>query len=656
VVRWTVVMTVGLLALSLSTDRGLWLVFPGPVTHQHGTIETDCASCHAAGAGGVAHWISTAVTGQHGASDSQRCLECHNLGPSGMIAHSLPAEALAQKTEQLAARNLDTSRPLRFTLASLGPGIPLQAQGELACAVCHQEHLGANHDLAALSNNQCQTCHLVQFERFAEGHPPLGMYPYGRRTRIIFDHKVHRDEYFVDEERVFSCVDCHAPESTGRTMTVKSFETTCSNCHESDVESAGKRGIAFLNLPGIDGLGLRRVGIDIGQWPKVAKPRAPSPFVDFLLVGDERLSDQDRQMIAGIQNAKIDGSGRSHGDQQAIGRYAWSLKLLLNDLRSSGHRAIEARLSSERLLGEGELPAGLVGNLASGLQRETLSAAIDEWFPNLAQEVAVFGRVTGNLDRLQDMNRDHWAAINRGLRDLSRRTQNSARTSRSSASSTKMKEEKWVREGGWYTVSQDASIRYRSRGHADPFVRAWFDLTGTFAHTGEPAGDAASAAESLFDGLRDMSATGKCALCHSIDPDTSSHGPLGASRKMNWKPFAPEANRRLPTEFRHQPHFSLDDPELCDTCHKIRDFDEDQFNAAYAETELPEGHVLNFEPIGLSVCGSCHTQNAAGDDCVACHNYHLGESTPMYLTASSSGHAGEAGIDDADNPDDEIDE
>ena len=72
----------------------------------------------------------------------------------------------------------------------------------------------------------------------------------------------------------------------------------------------------------------------------------------------------------------------------------------------------------------------------------------------------------------------------------------------------------------------------------------------------------------------------------------------------------------------------------------MRESDE-EFSDAYDETASPEGHVLNFEPIALNVCGGCHTQNAAGDDCVKCHNYHLGKSTPMYLTATSGSHAGD---------------
>jgi len=208
-------MTVGLLALGLAGNKGLDFVFPGPLSHQHGTLENDCASCHSAAIGGPAHWVSTALAGDDRASDTERCLGCHNLGTSSNLAHSLASKDLARTTERLQTRDLGSSRPFRFTLAKLGPGIPTQEGGELACAICHQEHLGPDHNLTALANDQCQVCHLVQFNTFADDHPPLGDYPYGRRTRIAFNHQSHREDYYPDDDReVFSCVGCHAPEPT----------------------------------------------------------------------------------------------------------------------------------------------------------------------------------------------------------------------------------------------------------------------------------------------------------------------------------------------------------------------------------------------------------------------------------------------------------
>jgi len=632
-VRWTIAMTIGLLALGLAGNRGLDFIQPGPVTHQHGTIEKDCSSCHSAGVGGPAHWVRTALTGADRESDSERCLGCHNLGESSNIAHSIPSKDLARTTARLEARETERSRPLRFALASIGPGIPVRDGGELACAVCHREHQGAEADLTALTNDQCQVCHLVQFDRFAKDHPALGDYPYGRRTRIAFNHQSHQEDYFPDEDREgFSCVGCHAPEPTGRTMSVLPFETSCNDCHDGDVGSAGKGGMAFFNVPGIDVRGLRGVGINPGQWPHVEKPKAPSPFVDFLLAGDDRLSNEDRKTVAGLGGDFSDVPGKTNFEQLAIGRYVWAMKLLLHDLRTNGHASLEARLRSEGMIGEHALPTGLLSDLLNGLGSETIHAAIDDWFPDLNREVEAFNRITGELDALQDMDRDHWARLNQTLRDLARQRGDSAGSRRA----RKSPEESWVREGGWYRSQKDAAIRYRSRGHADPFVRAWFDLSGSFAHTGDNAGDAASAAERIFAGLRKTNATGKCSLCHSVDSVASVYGTLGPANAVNWQTSTPEPTRQLPTEFRHQPHFSLDNAEVCDTCHTMREIDSDEFEQAYDDDAVPTGHLLNFSPIELRVCGECHTERAASDNCVTCHNYHLGETMPIYLSATSA--------------------
>ena len=631
--RWVISLTVGLLAFSLAGERSLDFIFPGPVTHHHGTVEKDCTRCHAAAGGGFTHWVTTGLAGTDRASDSERCLDCHDLGPSSTIAHSIDESELAKITDRVSQASRTTSRPFRFALARLGPGTPVRETGGLACAVCHQEHQGAEHDLTKLTNDQCQVCHLEQFDRFAQDHPPLGVYPYGRRTRIIFNHRSHLEDYFPDEEREdLSCVSCHAPDPTGRTMGVNDFTATCGDCHDDDVRTAGKGGIAFINLPALDVRGLRRTGIDPGQWPNVEKPRATSPFVSLLLADDERLSDDDRKAILELGSGPVSVSDLSQFERLAIGRWAWTFKQLLFDLRGNGHAAIEGRLLSSRLTGDARPTKEALGHLTNSLDRETIRVAIDQWFPDLTREIEAFRRVTEGLEHLDEMDTGHWAKLNSELRDLAR--QRVGRNQRASTGNSGS-EERWVRQGGWYRTSRDAAIRYRSHGHADPFVRAWFDLATTYAHTSDPGGDAAGAAQRLFEGLRASNASGSCVLCHSIDPATSESGSSGRSHVVNWKPFTPDPNRKPATEFRHRPHFSLDDASRCDTCHRMREADEDVFEEAYADDADPSGHLLDFEPIGLATCGDCHTRRAAGDDCVTCHNYHLGETQPIHLTATT---------------------
>ncbi len=631
-VRVVVALTVGVLAIFLGGDGALDFVHPGPVTKHHGTIEGDCVRCHAAGAGGFSHWIGMAFAETERASDSERCLECHDLGASNLLPHSLPAVELAETTARFREREIEGSAPLRVTLASLGPARSVRAGAELTCAVCHQEHQGVDHELTSLSNDQCQVCHAIQFDRFEEDHPALGLYPHGRRTRIAFDHATHIEEYFPGEEREdISCVTCHAPDATGRTMDVNEFATSCADCHDGDVRSAGSTGIAFLNLPAIDARGLRRSGIDPGQWPAIERARPPSPFIGLLLAGDSRWQSDDPAATSDAMTRADNAASLDPEERQQVGRWVWAYKSLLLELRNDGHRTIANRIASDAITADA-LGPGDRANLLSGIDRALVASTVDTWFPDLEREMSVFDRVTGELEDLGQMERRHWEAIGAGMRDLA-----GARGGRGRASSGDAKGgDRWVREGGWYRSGKDASIRYRSRGHADPFLRTWFDVAAAVAQTGDAGSEATFAANALFAGLRRESTTGSCTLCHSIDTGETEDGVAGSFNQVAWRPHRPDPHRKRATEFRHMPHFSLDNAGTCDTCHTLRESDPDAFAEAYEADASTWGHALNFEPVGRETCGDCHTREAAGDDCVACHNYHLGDTRPIHLTATLS--------------------
>lgn len=628
-VRIAVAITLGVLGVALGGSGALDFVAPGPVTRHHGTIDQECARCHAAGEGGLAHWIGMAIAREDRVSDSERCLACHDLGPQSTLPHSVPAPRLAAATERLADQAGESDAPLRLTLASLGPARSVRAGAELPCAVCHQEHGGSEAELTRLSNDQCQVCHTLQFDRFERDHPPLGDYPYGRRTRIRFDHAMHIEELFDGD---IDCVTCHAPEATGRTMDVNPFAVSCAgSCHDhvDHVRSVGPSGIPFLNLPDIDASGLRRSGVDPGQWPAITRPRNPSPFIHFLLAADERLPARDRATVASLGRDLRNAASQAHDQREAVGRWVWSYKRLLLELKRDGQPAVASRVLSPALL-DGNLGEAERANLTRGLDHALVGNAIDDWFPDLAREVAIFDRITRDLDDLSLMTRSHWRSLQEGLRDLARQRSGSRRPS---AGSEKGMAD-WVRDGGWYRNGSDASIRYRSTGHADAFLRTWFDVAGAFPNPDASSIDTAETARGLFDGLRSENTTGSCTLCHSIDEDIASVGEPVASLAVAWEPYRPDPSERRATEFRHLPHFSLDQGGRCDSCHRIREDSSEAFELAYAEGAQAHGHTLNFDPIALETCGSCHTREGAGDDCVACHNYHLGQTAPVHVTVA----------------------
>ena len=186
--------------------------------------------------------------------------------------------------------------------------------------------------------------------------------------------------------------------------------------------------------------------------------------------------------------------------------------------------------------------------------------------------------------------------------------------------------ESFVERGGWYWQASDGSLRYRPRGHADPFVRAWLDLAGELA--GGPAESAREPARALFAALAGSAAPGRCALCHSVDELPGAHGP---TPRMNWTGWRAQTSRHPPTRFAHRPHLSLQDRQGCTTCHAPEP--DADYAASFAHRDPQGPFASGFRPMPRTLCASCHTRDAAGDACTSCHRYHWGEFAPAFAAS-----------------------
>lgn len=225
-----------------------------------------CHICHAKAEGGLASLVQAAFGGGVGAPQSQQCLECHteDLGETALFAHALPPDGLASHTEDASAEPFKARRSLSLALASLSPGVKTGAGGEMACAACHREHHGAEFDLKFLDNQQCQTCHVKQFDHFAGGHPEFSTvasakgydYPYRRRTRIIYDHASHERDYFQREEiRAHApgdCRSCHDIAPGASVTSLRPYEEMCAACHNSNIVAGRSSWIPVFAFPSIE--------------------------------------------------------------------------------------------------------------------------------------------------------------------------------------------------------------------------------------------------------------------------------------------------------------------------------------------------------------------------------------------------------------------
>jgi hypothetical protein len=180
----------GTLCVILSADWRNEVLLPGALTTHHAPIleradETKgCANCHAAGSQTFGEWLHhVADESLAEPTQTQLCMECHAKQiPQkwATAAHSVAPEELqlVSGVEEVTSRRID----------------PLQS---LACATCHREHHGAEHDLTWMSDKACQACHKEQYHSFAVGHPEFENWPTKRRTRIAFDHAAHEAKHFA---------------------------------------------------------------------------------------------------------------------------------------------------------------------------------------------------------------------------------------------------------------------------------------------------------------------------------------------------------------------------------------------------------------------------------------------------------------------------
>ena len=175
-----------------------------------------------------------------------------------------------------------------------------------------------------------------------------------------------------------------------------------------------------------------------------------------------------------------------------------------------------------------------------------------------------------------------------------------------------------LESGGWFLDEANFAVRYRSIGHADPFLRAWLDVSSS-----PPSLTTASAIQAVFDTLRGDKAPGRCVRCHSVD---AIDGGQSAGFRVNWHGARPALGQRPFTTFAHRPHFNFQQFRDCTACHSIRTIDSGavgDWKRTYAGTN-PNSYAASFDSMSLAQCAGCHTPSGVGDGCLTCHNYHVG--------------------------------
>jgi len=388
-------MVLGLLLACWNSPGRNDFLAPGQLTGHHAQILTGkgtdrCASCHGAGDKTLATWMRDAVSlGKHiPVSQSQLCMDCHDQSlhaEFAMLAHNLPAGQLESLTQNTVS-----------THSNLGFPDPRNSAGQLACATCHQEHHGADFNLSALTDNQCQTCHVNHFHSFERDHPEFNQWPFSQRTGIAFDHVSHSVKHFTEKNETFNCQQCHVDDQDGNVKLVASFETTCAQCHQERIVGDQTPDWTLLQLPMLDIAAMEKAGYSVGLWPESCSGdfdgQLPPPM-KLLLMSDSRTAAILNRHGAGFQFSDLDAEDPD--DVSDAVTLAWSIKELLFELTVKGNQEIESRLS--QVLNASPTARASRG-LTYGLHEAVFAQAQQQWIPGLLAEMA---------DRKKQLNGDH---------------------------------------------------------------------------------------------------------------------------------------------------------------------------------------------------------------------------------------------------------
>jgi hypothetical protein len=582
-------LSLGVVLMLLVRPEGAGFLTPGDLTHAHSSAQSKCADCHVAGEGMPVDWIY-ALSGKTAAPDSQRCVKCHPIGDQPLNPHSLTMEALVDSRSRILADAAGTKHqpPTGLKLAALGFAADNISESQMECSACHVEHQGKDHDLKTLSNAQCQVCHSVQFSSFAHGHPPFGDYPFKRSTRLVFDHerhlKLHFQEKAHEDNAPQDCRDCHTLDERGELMVVKGYEQACAQCHQKDFSGFDDNApaLAFLRIPLMDVEGFEEGELNVGEWPDDwdSLETTLTPFTEFLLQN----SPGHRHAVSAMVDKDLDVLDEE--DWKHGYNLAWGVKELIHDVAENGVAEFERRIAAA--LGR-PLTAAEKSSIAETIAPTVFQTTAAHWFPKLKDEVKQHRADKSPEPAFMDPD------------EMEER----------------LSTEPVALGGGWFRSDADLTVYYRPTHHADPFMKIWLTLAAKGARAA-PTNSVGRLARHLSGSFMNV-APGRCMKCHTPDGETSE--------LINWRGLRPDHGSHKFSRFSHQAHFSLLDEHSCVTCHPINFQTREKpylGSFPYHREEETAGFVGNFKPIEQATCASCHTAKRAGESCLTCHNYHVG--------------------------------
>ncbi len=490
------------------------------------------------------------------------------------------------------------------------------------------------------------------------------------------------------------CADCHRPGTGQKYMEIARYSSMCASCHDGEIlgttRASGPKGVDFLAVPGLDVATLAERGIDIGEWPMDSEAEL-TVFMRALIATDPK----GAEIVNGVSDLDLldltDASDEQLGKVKAV---AWSVKNLFSQLENT--QLSKAMMTMPENSDGTKFDRTQMADLTGIMSRDVIMSGNREWFPNLSDDLEQFNKAeptksfgvsdddqnrptgqplpselqepepeivegegeilpesdgdilgesdgdilaeeSGDLsgsdtlttdgdianaaddDTLElggdDEVKDDASLIEIG--EISQPDDNDDEGKSAAEPVQPMDPESWAEFGGWYR--QDFTIRYRPSGHSDRFLRNWLDYSGHALGS-----DQATLLAPIFDQLASRDAIGRCTKCHSVDNEDDF-------KHVMWQAFSTRQVKNRFTTFSHKPHISASGSKGCVLCHELSTSDADYMKTY--DGGLPTMFAPNFPVMAKAVCSTCHTEQAAGETCTLCHNYHAAEfSRPLVKT------------------------
>ena len=645
---WIVLVSLAVLTITLSRDAIISTLSPGPLSINHAQV-ADCKACHTAATEGMSNWIHKAVTlGSN--NDDLRCLDCHELGAYAFAAHSTSEVNLSRN---IIKKTGNDGSNWKTSLASIVHDFSDPETASMSCASCHREHQGRLHSLKSFDTDKCHTCHQNKFDVIEQSHPEYTRYPYDTPTHIRFDHVSHLEGHFYEDEYFdiapSGCKQCHDTDQTGEWMLARNFETTCSNCHIDQIlgqRRASAKGLAVLSVPEVDVDSIEEAGFFVGEWPRSADGELV-PIMRLLL------STQYENPILKQKGVELYDLTKASEEQLGqVTNLVWAIKELFFDIQSGGTALLSERISTAFA---GALDQPTLTRLIASLPRDTLVKNQEDWFPNLEREVQeyrsghYFGEEAETIvsdeaqtnetdinsteqneadsttpesnelladdDLLLEDDDELFADDEDDGFDEFAEEEDTAAEETASASQEDINAiaaEDWAESGGWYR--DGSNIRYRPTDHADPFLKAWLEVS--YDHPGQLTTD-------IYTSLTKENSVGNCMKCHRTSVVNVDHSDINVTRSR-WQGFKPADNTIDFNRFSHVSHFSLMTDDGCSSCHLLNLEGTVEETNSKNEMDDFESHFLSMN---RDTCTQCHQEGRAPSGCLTCHNYHVDNRT-----------------------------